>query len=99
MWNLVNKLIVVLIVILFSLQYKLWFGDGSLSEIFRLSTELDLQQKRLLHLEQRNQKLEAQVLDLQQGLNVYEEKARHDLGMIKKGESFYQFIPAPESVR
>lgn len=92
-----NKLIFILIIILFALQFRLWIGDGSLSEMVQLSNELEIQRKRLLDLEQRNQKLEAQVLDLQQGLNVYEEKARHDLGMIRQGETFYQFIPPSEN--
>ncbi len=86
-------LITVLIVLLIGLQYKLWFGDGSLSEVVQLSRELDIQKQKLRELEQRNKILEAQVLDLQNGLDAFEEKARNDLGMIKKGETFIQLIP------
>ena len=86
-------LLAVLILILIGLQYKLWFGDGSLSEVVQLSRELEIQKKRLHELEQRNRILEAQVLDLQNGLDAFEEKARNDLGMIKKGETFIQLIP------
>ncbi|MDH3534894.1 MAG: cell division protein FtsB [Gammaproteobacteria bacterium] len=86
-------LLAVLIVILIGLQYKLWFGDGSLSEIVQLSRELDIQKKKLQELEERNKILEAQVLDLQNGLDAFEEKARNDLGMIKQGETFIQLIP------
>jgi len=87
-------LIGVLIVILIGLQYKLWFGDGSLSEVVQLSRELDIQKEKLRLLEERNKILEAQVLDLQNGLDAFEEKARNDLGMIKEGETFIQLIPS-----
>ena len=84
----------VLLLVLIGLQYKLWFGDGSLSEVVQLSRELELQKTRLQTLEERNRILEAQVLDLQNGLDAFEEKARNDLGMIKQGETFIQLIPA-----
>jgi cell division protein FtsB len=86
-------LISVLIALLIGLQYKLWVGDGSLSEVVQLSSELDRQKEKLRLLEQRNSILEAQVLDLQNGLDAFEEKARNDLGMIKQGETFIQLIP------
>lgn len=89
-------LIVVLVVIFIALQYRLWFGDGSLSEVVQLSRELELQKKKLHELEERNRKLEAQVLDLQNGFDAYEEKARNDLGMIKEGETFFQIV-TPQS--
>ena len=86
-------LIGILIVLLIGLQYKLWFGDGSLSEVVQLSRELESQKQKLRELEERNRILEAQVLDLQNGLDAFEEKARNDLGMIKQGETFIQLIP------
>ncbi len=86
-------LVAILLLLLFVLQYRLWFGDGSLSEVVQLSRELDIQKQRLRELEERNRLLEAQVLDLQNGLDAFEEKARNDLGMIKQGETFIQLIP------
>ncbi len=86
-------LIAVLILMLIGLQYKLWFGDGSLSEVVQLTHELEIQKQKLSELEERNKILEAQVLDLQNGLDAFEEKARNDLGMIKQGETFIQLIP------
>jgi cell division protein FtsB len=90
-------LISVLILVFIGLQYKLWFGDGSLSEVVQLTRELEIQKTKLQVLEERNRILEAQVLDLQNGLDAFEEKARNDLGMIKRGETFIQLIPAQES--
>jgi cell division protein FtsB len=86
-------LIAILMLMLIGLQYKLWFGDGSLSEVVQLTRELEIQRQRLSELEERNKILEAQVLDLQNGLDAFEEKARNDLGMIKQGETFIQLIP------
>ena len=86
-------LVAVLVLLLIGLQYKLWFGDGSLSEVVQLARELEIQKQKLQELEQRNKILEAQVLDLQNGLDAFEEKARNDLGMIKQGETFIQLIP------
>ena len=91
-------LIAVLVLIFITLQYKLWFGDGSLSEVVQLSRELETQKARLEELEKRNRMLEAQVLDLQNGLDAFEEKARNDLGMIKQGETFIQLIPGEGAV-
>ena len=88
-------LITVLLLVLIGLQYKLWFGDGSLSEVVQLSRELETQKTKLQLLEERNRILEAQVLDLQNGLDAFEEKARNDLGMIKQEETFIQLIPQP----
>lgn len=89
-------LVVILILLLIGLQYKLWFGDGSLSEVVQLTKELEIQKQKLQELEERNRILEAQVLDLQNGLDAFEEKARNDLGMIKEGETFIQLIPGDE---
>ena len=86
-------LLALLLAALIGLQYRLWFGDGSLSEVVQLSRELDIQKQKLRELEERNRILEAQVLDLQNGLDAFEEKARNDLGMIKDGETFIQLIP------
>ena len=92
-----KPLLAILIVMLVVLQYRLWFGDGSLSEVVQLSREIELQKQRLRELEERNRILEAQVLDLQTGLDAFEEKARSDLGMIKQGETFIQLIPGEDT--
>ena len=91
--GMMKLIIVVLVLMLVGLQYRIWFGDGSLSEVVQLSQELEKQKSKLKQLENRNRILEAQVLDLQNGLDAFEEKARNDLGMIKEGETFIQLIP------
>lgn len=82
----------VLLALLLLLQYPLWFGDGGVIAVWRLDREIAMQQKENAQLRDRNQTLEAQVNDLKQGLEVIEGRARAELGMVKKGETFYQII-------
>lgn len=88
--------IAMLVFLLVGLQYRLWVGDGSLSEVVQLKAELELQKEFNEKTKQRNKKLETRVIELQRGLSAYEELARENLGMIKKGETFFQIVePLP----
>ena len=81
--------------LLLSLQYRLWVGDGSLAEVWDLYQQVETQRDENQRLRERNQALEAEVQDLKQGLGAIEERAREELGMIKEGETFYQIIEPP----
>ncbi len=85
-------LIGILFVLFLWLQYRLWVGEGSLAEVHNLRQEIGRQQTELEALKQRNKVLEAEVLDLKNGLEAIEERARTELGMVKEGEVFYQVI-------
>lgn len=74
------------------LQYPLWFGSGGVLALWRLNREIAAQQSDNLRLKERNAGLAAEVSDLKQGYEAIEERARSELGMIKKGETFYQII-------
>ncbi len=87
-----KKLFLVLLLLLVYLQFRLWFGDGSLSEVWQLHREVELQREENVRLRERNDALDAEVRDLQQGLDAIEERAREDLGMIREGETFYQVV-------
>jgi cell division protein FtsB len=87
-----KKLLILLLLLLAYLQYRLWFGDGSLQEVWELHREVEAQRAENLELRERNAALEAEVRDLQQGLDAIEEHAREDLGMVKQGETFYQLV-------
>jgi len=82
----------VLVVIVLMLQARLWFGEGSITDIWQLQDQIDEQQFENDRLEDRNQVLEAEVLDLKGGLESIEERARSELGMIKEGETFYLLV-------
>ncbi len=86
-----------LLILLIALQYRLWVGHGSLAEVSRLRDEIVKQQVLNDRLETRNKLLESEVLELQQGVDSLEERARSELGMIKKGETYYQLIAPQES--
>ncbi|MDP3007987.1 MAG: cell division protein FtsB [Methylococcales bacterium] len=85
-------LIVILIALIAHLQYRLWFGDGSITEIRAYQQRLDdlTQQVEEKHL--RNEALYAEVVDLRKGQEALEERARDELGMIKDNETFFQVI-------
>ena len=91
--------IVALLVLLLLLQYKLWFGDGNMQEVWHLEEAIEKQKNENTHLRERNAMLEAEVNDLKQGLQAIEERARSEMGMIKKGETFYQIIEKSDSTQ
>ena len=88
-------LFAILIVLLLLLQARLWFGDGSVGEVWRLRQQVEAQREENTTLRERNQALEAEVQDLKTGLDAIEERARAELGMIKEGETFFQVIEEP----
>lgn len=85
-------LIALLIFFLASLQYRLWVGEGSLADLHGLKMEIAHQEAETTRLMTRNQELRAEVLDLGEGVEAIEERARSELGMIKQGEIFIQVI-------
>lgn len=74
------------------LQYPLWFGHGSVSDYLRLRQAIDAQQTENKRLQERAAALSAEVDDLKHGSSAVEERARTELGMIRRGESFYQIV-------
>lgn len=88
-------LITILLLLFIVLQYRLWVGKGSLAEVNNLQQEIDLLEKDLVLLRERNRALQAEVDDLRSGYSAIEERARSELGMIKQGEIFYQVVDAP----
>ena len=87
------KLLIAGLLLLFVLlQFKLWFGDGGIHDVWRLQEAIAAQTAENQHLAERNQALAAEVQDLKQGLEAIEERARSELGMIKEGEIFFQVV-------
>ena len=82
-------LLLVLILLLAGLQYRLWVGDGSLAQATQLKQQIAEQQGENEQLQERNRILEAEVLELKSGMETVEERARHELGMLKEGETLY----------
>ncbi len=85
-------LILALSLVLIGLQYRLWISDGSLADVVRLNQKIAKQQVENERLQERNRILAAEVRALKNGLDAIEERARTDMGMIKKGETFYMVV-------
>jgi cell division protein FtsB len=85
---------IVLLVLLSLLQYRLWFGKNSIPDYFNRKQEVQAQALQNANLAQRNALLKADINDLKIGLEAIEERARNELGLIKKGETFYRILPA-----
>ena len=87
-----KALVAALVLILLVLQWRLWVGDGGVAELRQLEAQLVVQQQENETLRLRNNMLESEVLDLKNGLEAVEERARADLGMTRKDETFYMII-------
>ncbi|MAD54372.1 MULTISPECIES: cell division protein FtsB [unclassified Idiomarina] len=84
--------IILLVSVLAALQYRLWFGKNSLPDYWRLQQEVQHQRKANDNLARRNEVLYADIKDLREGEDALEERARNELGMIKKEEVFFRLV-------
>jgi cell division protein FtsB len=79
-----------LITLLVIIHAQLWFGRGSVPNVSRMVTELETQKQKNAQAQLVNDNLAAEVRDLQTGLEMVEEKARLELGMVKPNEIYVQ---------
>ncbi len=87
-----KALALVLAGLLLALQYPLWIGKGSWMRVWELDRGLAQQRLANARLKARNDAIDADVKDLKQGMEAVEERARLELGMIRKDEVFYQVV-------
>lgn len=92
MASLMRPIYIFLIITLAVLQHKLWLGDGSIMQWISVQEKLKDQQQENGRLAARNKALEADIQELKSGDQALEEQARSELGMIKNGEDYYQFV-------
>ena len=83
-----------LAVLIALVQAELWFGSSGLPRVLELRGQLERQQAVNDEARRRNEQLSAEVSDLKEGLEMVEEKARFDLGMVKSDEILVQFNAA-----
>lgn len=76
------------------LQAQLWLSDGGYRKTKALRAAVAEQRLQNQQLRDRNAALDAEVINLKQGLEAAEERARTDLGLIGPSETFYQVVPA-----
>ncbi len=80
----------ILITLLVVLHAQLWFGRGSVPNVNRMAGELEAQKQKNTQAQLVNDRLLADVQDLREGLEMVEEKARLELGMVKPNEIYVQ---------
>lgn len=79
-----------LIALLMILHGQLWFGRGSVPSVTRMTGQLDVQKRSNAQAALANDRLSAEISDLREGLEIVEEKARSELGMVKANEIYVQ---------
>ena len=80
----------VLIALLLVLQGQLWFGRGSIPDVMRQRQALKEQKQQNAAAQLANDRLAAELHDLKDGLEMVEERARSEIGMLKPNEVFVQ---------
>lgn len=80
------------------IQYPLWLGKGGWLRVWEVEQQILVQRDANQKLQARNAVLDAEVGDLKQGFDAIEERARSELGMIKKDEMFFQLLDARAAV-
>ena len=80
----------VLIVMLLILQGQIWLGKGGVPTVIELENKIKAQNELNAKAHRINGQLNSEVNDLKEGLNAIEERARHELGMVKANEIFVQ---------
>ena len=82
----------ILVALILLLQYPLWLGKGSWLKVWDIGQQVDAQKRINQQTQTRNAVLDAEVRDLKQGTEAIEERARSELGMVKRDEVFFQII-------
>ena len=82
-----------LLTVVLLLQYRLWLSGDGVRELARLSEAVERQKSENEEAVERNKQLIAEVADLKAGMAAIEERARSELGMIGRNETFYQVVP------
>lgn len=86
-----NRIVPAILLALLGLfQAQLWVGRGNIPTVRDMQQRLDEQLAKNMQAQARNDELAAEVKDLQEGLQIVEEKARSELGMVKPNEIFVQ---------
>ncbi len=86
-----NRLIpLALIALLAILHGQLWVGRGSIANVSAMTQQIATQKEQNERARQANERLSAEVRDLKEGMEMVEEKARFELGMVKPNEILVQ---------
>lgn len=92
-------LTIILVSLLVLIQYPLWLGKGGWLRVAELDKQVTTVQEKNETLKARNAKLDSEVQDLKIGTEAVEERARFELGMVKKEEIFVQILDEGSQVK
>lgn len=81
---------VILLTLLVVLQLQLWFGRGSVPDVWRLRQQYQTQVAQNAQAELNLERMRAELRDLRDGMEMVEERARAEIGMVKPNEIFVQ---------
>jgi cell division protein FtsB len=84
-----------LLALLVAVHTELWFGSGGVPRMLNLQAQVREQKAGNETARERNARLDAELSDLKDGLEIIEEKARSELGMVKPDEILVQVAPRP----
>lgn len=82
----------ILLTLILLLQYPLWLGKGSWLKVWDVDRQVEAQKKLNQQTQLRNAAMDAEVRDLKKGSEAIEERARSELGMVKRDEVFFQIV-------
>jgi len=83
----------ILLLLLAVVHAQLWLGRGSVPNVAKLQNKLQALSEKNAATQLTNERLASEVRDLKEGLDMVEEKARSELGMVKPNEMFVQITP------
>ena len=90
-----RRILLILAVLILLLQYPLWLGKGSWLKVWDLGRQVEAQKQLNQKTQTRNAVMDVEVRDLKQGTEAIEERARSELGMVKRDEIFFQIVDHP----
>ena len=79
-------------IVLALLVWQYWFGESGWFAVRDFGREIAQEEQQAAALAERNRRLRAEVLALKEGHAAVEARARTDLGMVRRGETFYQVV-------
>ncbi len=91
-----KALLFIVAILLILLLAGQWVGSGSYPDRWRMEQEISAQEKSNKEQKDKNRKIQAELDDVKSGSDAIEERARSELGMTKKGETFYEVVLQPE---
>jgi len=80
------------VILLVVVTYTLIFGKGGLVDLWEMRRDIETQKVQNERLQNRNRELAGEIVNLQEGTEAIEERARYDLGLVKDGEVFVQIV-------